>query len=331
MTEEEMRPERYIREKQEIHKNCTDELLTRKESFVFVPCPACARHEFSPAFAKGGFSFVTCAYCATIYVNPRPTFQMLMEYQAASHEAARIWVEKIYPISEPVRREHIFKPRAMKVVDLVKKYHCGTTRIVDVGAGFGTFGEEIANLRFFEEVILVESGALCAENCRRKGLTVIEAPIEEVEIDQVDILTNFELIEHLFDPKEFILSCRRNLTRNGLLIISTPNAKGFDMRTLGRLSGTYQAPLHINYFHTGSLGLLLENCGFETVEVLTPGVLDAELVRKKVLSNEFSVEDNPFLRSVLIDNWEELGGHFQNFLAVNNLSSHMWAVARRMD
>jgi hypothetical protein len=38
---------------------------------------------------------------------------------------------------------------------------------------------------------------------------------------------------------------------------------------------------------------------------------------------------DPFLRRVLIDEWDRLGWPFQQFLAANGLSSHMWVVARK--
>lgn len=328
MREEDMRSEKYIAEKQKVHQQCTEELLKNANRFVIVSCPACEAEEYDGVFQKGGFNFVRCRHCETIYVNPRPTFQMLMDYQVSSREASRIWVEKIYPLSEDVRREHIFKPRAKRVLDLAVKHGCQTNKIVDVGAGFGTFGEEIVKLNIFKEVIIVESSALCAESCRKKGLKVIEKPIEEAGLENVDIVTNFELIEHLFNPKDFIIACKKHLSQNGLLILSTPNSKGFDVATLGALSGTYQAPLHLNYFHTDSIGYLLESCGLEVVEILTPGLLDAELVRKKILNNEFDVSPHPFLRNVLIDHWDRVGDNFQKFLAENKLSSHMLAVGK---
>ena len=59
----------------------------------------------------------------------------------------------------------------------------------------------------------------------------------------------------------------------------------------------------------------------------TPGVLDAELVRKPALAGE--IELDPFLRRVLLTEWERLGEPFQDFLAANGLSSNMWLIARR--
>jgi hypothetical protein len=65
------------------------------------------------------------------------------------------------------------------------------------------------------------------------------------------------------------------------------------------------------------------------LEVLTPGELDAQLVRRKVLSGEYDVSGSPFLRRVLVDEWDRLSDPFQDFLAANLLSSHMWLVARK--
>ena len=65
------------------------------------------------------------------------------------------------------------------------------------------------------------------------------------------------------------------------------------------------------------------------LEVQTPGKLDAELVRKKVLAGEFELGGQRFLKQILIDKWQHVGEAFQEFLANSRLSSHMWIVARK--
>ena len=104
---------------------------------------------------------------------------------------------------------------------------------------------------------------------------------------------------------------------------------GFDLLVLGRSSDNVGGPSHLNYFHPGSLRLLLESCEFDVLEVLTPGELDAELVKKKAENLEFSLKNRPFLQKVLSEDWDSLGKPFQRFLAENKLSSHMWVVARK--
>ncbi len=71
---------------------------------------------------------------------------------------------------------------------------------------------------------------------------MIEAPIEEVNLDEISVITNFELLEHLFWPKDFLQACHRALPEGGLLILTTPNIKGFDLLVLGGCLITLVAP-----------------------------------------------------------------------------------------
>jgi SAM-dependent methyltransferase len=168
-----------------------------------------------------------------------------------------------------------------------------------------------------------------AQTCRNKGLDVICSTAEEAGLGHVDVITNFELLEHLYRPKDFLTSCRDLLPTGGLLILTTPNIKGFDLAMLGKLSNNIGGPNHLNYFHPDSLSSLLQSTGFEIIEVMTPGKLDAELVRKKVLTGELDISGQQFLKQILIDCWEAVGEGFQRFLSENKLSSHMWMVARK--
>ena len=111
-------------------------------------------------------------------------------------------------------------------------------------------------------------------------------------------------------------------------MLSCPNVLGFDVRMLGTSSNTIDHE-HVNYFHPGSLRHLLLVSGLIVIEVTTPGKLDADLVRKAALGGQLDISRQPFLKHVLIDEWERLGTSFQQFLAEQRISSHMWAVARR--
>jgi len=142
------------------------------------------------------------------------------------------------------------------------------------------------------------------------------------------VIASFGVLEHLFSPRDFLRGCANILSPGGLLVLTCPNAKGFDVMTLGPVSDTVDAE-HLNYFHPASLAHLLGECGFSTLEAFTLGKLDAELVRKKAVAGEFDLSDQPFLRHVLIDEWERAGAAFQRFLVDNQLSSHMWIVAEK--
>jgi 2-polyprenyl-3-methyl-5-hydroxy-6-metoxy-1,4-benzoquinol methylase len=330
LKETEIRPDHLMEGQAERFANDIRRMLRRRDEFVSVPCPACAANVSEPAFRKYELEYVRCAECATLYINPRPSLAVLAEYYAKSENYA-YWNKYIFPASEKARREKIFKPRVARVLEICRRYGIGGDVLLEVGAGFGIFCEEMTKAAAFKRIIGVEPTPELARTCRERGLEIVEQPIEEVRLDTaVDVVASFEVIEHLFSPRDFILQSRALLKDNGLLVLTCPNGQGFDVEVLQAVSDTVDVE-HLNYFNPRSLSRLVETCGFEVLEVSTPGKLDAELVRKKAVSGQFDLNAIPFLRQVLLERWDELGGDFQEFLAAHGLSSHMWLVAKRRE
>ena len=329
--ESEIRPDHLMGGQAEAAAADADWLMQHNGSFVIVPCPACGSQTESEAFRKSGLSYKVCLCCGTMYINPRPGPELLEEYYARS-EGYRYWNDYIFPASEGARRDKIFRPRARRIADICHRNNIDNGVLLEVGAGFGTFCEEVLRLGTFRRVIAVEPVPDLAETCRRKGLEVIEEPIEQVRLGQgtVDVIASFEVIEHLFSPRDFFRKCADILLPGGLLVVTCPSARGFDVVVLQGLTSTVGAE-HLNYFHPASLSHLVGECGFETLEAITPGKLDAELVRKAILLGDLDVSSQPFLEQILVGEWERVGGSFQRFLSDNLLSSHMWLVARKID
>ncbi len=252
----------------------------------------------------------------------------MADYYANSENYA-YWAEHIFPASEGTRREKIHKPWLARVLDLVSRYGVGTGRLIEVGPGFGTFCSVAMQSGAFREVVAVEPTPELAKACRDRNVTVIESRIEDVaqDLEPADVVVAFEVIEHLFDPGRFIAQAGRLVRPGGLLILSCPNGEGFDIAELGPESLAVDAE-HVNLFNPRSLAALIEKVGFEILESTTPGRLDAELVRDAVLAGRHTLT-SPYLRRVLLEEWDRLGWPFQQFLAENGLSSHMWLVSRR--
>jgi 2-polyprenyl-3-methyl-5-hydroxy-6-metoxy-1,4-benzoquinol methylase len=295
--------------------------------FVEVPCPACFGERSELAFEKQSFAYRSCVDCRTLFMSPRPSPEVMAAYYAQS-ENYRYWADHIFPASEAARREKIHRPWLERVVDYCGRAGVPRGLLVEVGPGFGTFAE-LARERF-DRVQAVEPTPELAEACRRRGVAVVERRFESVgdEIAPPDVLVAFEVIEHLFDPGGFVRQCARLLPAGRLLVLSCPNGLGFDVAQLGAESLAVD-PEHVNLFNPVSLRRLVGSCGFEVMEASTPGRLDAEFVRTAVLEGRHDLSGQPFLRRVLIDEWERLGPAFQQFLAEHGLSSHMWLAAQR--
>ena len=328
LSENDIRPSELM-EKQKMYLTIDNgRLLSKYEDFVSVCCPACNSKKSEYKFKLNGMKYEQCQECETMYINPRPPADVLGWFYEHSPNY-EYWNSVVFPASEESRRERIFVPRVDRMLDLLNKYKVQKNSLLEIGPGFGTFCEEAISRNIFKRVVAVEPNKGLAETCRKKGIEVFEKPVEEIDLDEqdlFDVVANFEVLEHLVSPYEFLEASYKCLKPGGILMLTCPNGKGFDVETLVKDSDTVDHE-HLNYFNPKSIEILFNRIGFDVLEVTTPGVLDADLVRNKILSGDFDVSNQPFLKRVLLDEWEQLGEPFQDFLTNNGLSSNMWIVA----
>lgn len=199
---------------------------------------------------------------------------------------------------------------------------------MDVGAGFGTFLQELEKEKTFSKVMGIEPSLALAEICRGKGLTIVQSTVEEAVPDPLfDMAASFELFEHVFNPMDFLKSVSRLLVEGGLFYMTTLNGRGFDIALLGQNSKSVSPPHHLNFVNPTSVQICFDRAGFEIVEVDTPGALDVDIVLNA--AREWPLEVDPFTRGVLFNSDEKVRVNFQKFLQQNCLSSHLRVVARK--
>jgi SAM-dependent methyltransferase len=308
-------------------------LHRRLDEFVAAPCPACGADDAEPRFKKYRCQFGRCRRCGTLYMSPRPSPAVMADYYGHSENYA-IWNKYIFPKSEASRREKICRPNLERIVAACRDRGLREPTFVEVGPGFGTFADLARQSAFFGRVTVIERTPEMAEACRGKGLEVIEASLEEVPGSWegvADVAACFEVLEHVFDPMQFLGGVHRLLRTGGLFAFTCPNGAGFDTEMLQAASPAVDTE-HVNLFTPQSIGTLLARCGFDLLAVETPGRLDVELVRRGVQAGELDLASRPgeaFWRRLLIDQFDTLGAPFQQFLARNGLSGNMRVIAMK--
>jgi SAM-dependent methyltransferase len=95
-------------------------------------------------------------------------------------------------------------------------------RWVDVGVGTGALLQDVGSL--VEEPIGVESDAVPLDIARRRGLNVVEATAERLPFDDgsVDLVTAFDVIEHVDDDRGAVAEFVRVLAPAGTAIVTVP-------------------------------------------------------------------------------------------------------------
>lgn len=96
-------------------------------------------------------------------------------------------------------------------------------RVLDVGAGTGRFLEVVRTAG--ATVFAVDPNPLHADFFQRRNIEHEIGMLRDDVAFEPDIITCFEVIEHVYDPNPLFDAARRLLSkRGGELIVSTPNA-----------------------------------------------------------------------------------------------------------
>ena len=281
MKEQDIRDLNIFRKYLELSRQDADRIFSDKTTFETIACPACGAADCQPEIQKHGFTYVRCAHCETLFVNPRPGIADLQRFYGDS-ESTTYWVNEFFMPKAENRRKLMFQPRAELIASRFAASSRG--RIAEIGAGFGIFLEELRKLWPDAQAIAIEPSSEMAKICGGKGLTVLEKMFEDVSETEsgFDLLVTFELVEHLQNPFEFFSKARRCLRPGGSLFFTTLSGYGFDIQNLWEGSKSVSPPHHLNFFNPQSVKLLLQRCGFPQVEVTTPGRLDWNIVENSI-------------------------------------------------
>jgi 2-polyprenyl-3-methyl-5-hydroxy-6-metoxy-1,4-benzoquinol methylase len=316
MTEEDIRPADLFNKYLSLAEADVEKFFVDKRQYAEVPCPACGSLEVSSNFEKLGFTYKECESCASLYLSPRPSQEQIDAYYQEG-ESVRFWATDFFARTAEARREKMFAPRARLVAELASsKDGSKPGTLADIGAGFGIFLEEVQKTAAFEKI------------CRDRGFEVVQDNLEDIGAGKlnVDVACAFEVIEHVYNPSEFLQAAKRILCPGGLLVITTLTCSGFDIQTLWEKSKSVHPPHHVNLLSTEGYRRLFTDNGFDVQQLSTPGELDLDIV-KNMAEEDRTLEVPRFVRS-LLDADADSRAAFQDFLKMNELSSHIRVVAR---
>jgi 2-polyprenyl-3-methyl-5-hydroxy-6-metoxy-1,4-benzoquinol methylase len=326
MKQRDIRPIEYDKLKLDALNEDLKFLHSQEDKFVCVNCPACNNDDKKYIFEKYGFEFYKCNKCRTVYMYNRPSEYLLREFYKNS-KLYNFWNKYIFPKSELARKHNIFENRKKLIIEYCDKYKISKNNFLEIGAGYGYLGELLLEENVFNNIIAIEPNKKLFNSCKSKNINVINDVFENINFKyKFDVVVSFETIEHIFSPYNTLLKIHSIMNTEGLLYLTCPNFEGFDILTLLEKSDNIDAE-HINMFNPDSIKILLNRIGFKIISVTTPGKLDVDIVKEKLLKKEIQ---NYFLEKLLLNQKEEAILEFQSYLVKHNLSSHMQILALKI-
>jgi SAM-dependent methyltransferase len=200
---------------------------------------------------------VECAVCDLLYASPAPTAEQLEgAYEGAgfdSEEEARFASQTYARLAAPLLSEVPAR---------------GGT--IDVGTGDGAFlGELLARGLQAGDLVGVEPSAApiaAADPAVRPLIRHGIFSADDFEAEAFRLVTCFQTIEHLPDPREFFDGARRILAPGGALMIVCHDRRSLVNRMLGKRSPIFDVQ-HMQLFSRPSMNELMERSGFERLRL----------------------------------------------------------------
>lgn len=238
-----------------------------------VSCQMCGSNEsvtiasgkdYEYGIIQGTFYFYQCTSCGHLYLNPRPAISSLPllypnNYYTAQKPGGYDWKNNFLSYLQKIILVNRFK----SVLKLIPS----GGKVLEIGFGDGKVLTLIKKIRPDLTVIGVDlqveehtQNALEKEN-----ILVYKCMFEEYAPPDrsIDLIIMTQLIEHFFNLNKNIKKLREILKSNGFVILTTPNANGYDRKLFSKGSwGGYYWPRHLNIFTAKSLTNLFLSNGF---------------------------------------------------------------------
>lgn len=175
---------------------------------------------------------------------------------------------------------------------------CAGRDVLEAGCGEGYGAALIARMARRVIALDYDDAAVAHVRAHYPRVQAMQGNLAEIPLPSgsVDVVVNFQVIEHLWDQPQFLAECARVLRRKGLLMVSTPNRITFSP---GR--DTPINPFHTREFDAAELRALIADAGFTVDEV--HGVFHGPALRRMDARHGGSVIDAQIRRALTDAPW----------------------------
>jgi 2-polyprenyl-3-methyl-5-hydroxy-6-metoxy-1,4-benzoquinol methylase len=227
------------------------------------PCAICCSDNARFLFLKFGYRVVRCHECSLVYLDHRPSMSQITSFYSSGYfngdEERKGYAN--YLADEELLRLSFQR----KLEKLERRRRPGT--LLDIGCAVGFFLDEARQRGW--TVFGQEVSQYAAEIARKNlGDCIFSGHAESIHLPEssVDVVTMWDVIEHLEDPLQVLVRLRRLLKDDGLLVLCTGNIDSWLAKLQGSRSRIYNPPQHLFFYSPSTLSKLLVEAGFHVID-----------------------------------------------------------------
>jgi 2-polyprenyl-3-methyl-5-hydroxy-6-metoxy-1,4-benzoquinol methylase len=220
-------------------------------------------------FLESGQTFTVqqCQSCKLVSLNPRPGAGELMTFYPDTYVAyTRPLQDEVNAIAKKDRGYGLYKR-----IKFIEKYIQGG-RILDVGCATGSFLEACG--QYWQKqpsqwqlygIEPNEHAAQIAQKASRADIQIGMLEAAHYPDHFFDVVTLWDVLEHVYEPRDTLVEIRRILKPQGVLVFSLPNLDSWDAAIFGKYWVGYDVPRHMHVFSQKTLNMLLSQAHFKQI------------------------------------------------------------------
>ncbi len=234
-------------------------------------CPLCGEDNSTELWTKSGARSVRCSACGLVYENPRFDSAELKQFYSSKDyyisddpDVNASGYKNYFAQCSPVLQNEYFQSLAHHN----KKK--GKVRYLDIGSGPGGIVQLASEAGW--EATGLELSSWAVNQGIQSGLRMIEGTLHEADFPDgsFDVISMFDVLEHLPKPVEYIREIHRILAPGGMVLAETPNVEGFFAKHLYKENADLIKPrAHICLYSPSTIKRLFDFVQFSEVEITT--------------------------------------------------------------
>jgi SAM-dependent methyltransferase len=234
-------------------------------------CPLCAGRSIAAKYdttdeelqlTHERFSVWKCAGCESFFLNPMPRPDELASFYPQTDGYRAYAVPQVAPLSSvaawvlrhpsPVGLSSLVgvDNRIADLARVQQRLRLNFRRVLDVGCGAGYFSLMLVRqLGIAPDAVLgIDIHPRARELGEQIGLRFETRQLSEVGERSFDLISMSHVLEHVPDPRGYLVEAAKRLAPGGLLMISVPNALSLPARLMGKPWVCHSVPRHLYAF-----------------------------------------------------------------------------------